>query len=266
MFIQPDWWEVSEAWVGTNRYGYSAGDPVNGKDPGGHATRFTDMDGDGENETATHFSPDDPMHDALTCGCSAGRDYVRGWDRDWGGLRRAVGQATGSQYATFTGNGLTARFDPGYVSRQGFDPAQNWPTIPNAPVHVGPVVADRSVLANPTLREIWNTKGAQEALRMILEISQRDQVEYGFYFVRNPQNEKIEAFMGRPVVGGSNFINLGPPPRYAVGDVHTHWTEFDPWGRPLDAGPSVDDLRVGGNIGVPRLLVRWDGLVLGYNY
>ena len=36
MFIQPDWWEVTQAGVGTNRYSYSFGDPVNGRDPTGH--------------------------------------------------------------------------------------------------------------------------------------------------------------------------------------------------------------------------------------
>ena len=36
MFIQPDWWEVTEAGVGTNRYSYSFGDPVNGREPTGH--------------------------------------------------------------------------------------------------------------------------------------------------------------------------------------------------------------------------------------
>jgi RHS repeat-associated protein len=36
MFLQPDWWEVTQAGVGTNRYGYSYGDPVNGSDAGGH--------------------------------------------------------------------------------------------------------------------------------------------------------------------------------------------------------------------------------------
>jgi RHS repeat-associated protein len=35
MFIQPDWWEVTQAGVGTNRYAYAGGDPVNGVDPGG---------------------------------------------------------------------------------------------------------------------------------------------------------------------------------------------------------------------------------------
>jgi len=36
MFIQPDWWEVTQAGVGTNRYAYSAIDPVNLSDPGGN--------------------------------------------------------------------------------------------------------------------------------------------------------------------------------------------------------------------------------------
>ncbi|MFN0115997.1 MAG: RHS repeat-associated core domain-containing protein [Paracoccaceae bacterium] len=38
LFVQPDWWEVTRAGVGTNRYGYSGGDPVNGNDPGGHVS------------------------------------------------------------------------------------------------------------------------------------------------------------------------------------------------------------------------------------
>jgi RHS repeat-associated protein len=36
MFIQPDWWEVSEAGVGTNRYSYSFNDPLNMVDSNGH--------------------------------------------------------------------------------------------------------------------------------------------------------------------------------------------------------------------------------------
>jgi hypothetical protein len=36
MFLQPDWWEVMQPGVGTNRYSYSFGDPVNGIDPSGH--------------------------------------------------------------------------------------------------------------------------------------------------------------------------------------------------------------------------------------
>jgi RHS repeat-associated protein len=36
MFIQPDWWELTRAGVGTNRYAYSGNDPVNLRDPGGN--------------------------------------------------------------------------------------------------------------------------------------------------------------------------------------------------------------------------------------
>ena len=44
MFLQPDWWEVTEEGVGTNRYAYSANDPVNGRDPGGNVTTVTDKE------------------------------------------------------------------------------------------------------------------------------------------------------------------------------------------------------------------------------
>ncbi|MEZ5886082.1 MAG: RHS repeat-associated core domain-containing protein [Paracoccaceae bacterium] len=37
MFVQPDWWEVKQEGVGTNRYAYSFNDPVNGRDPSGHS-------------------------------------------------------------------------------------------------------------------------------------------------------------------------------------------------------------------------------------
>jgi RHS repeat-associated protein len=36
LFLQPDWFEVSKAGVGTNRYSYSFNDPVNNFDPGGN--------------------------------------------------------------------------------------------------------------------------------------------------------------------------------------------------------------------------------------
>ncbi|MGB3176754.1 MAG: RHS repeat-associated core domain-containing protein, partial [Albidovulum sp.] len=49
IFIQPDWWEVMQEGVGTNRYAYSFNDPVNGSDPSGHAV-YRDIDGDGDNE------------------------------------------------------------------------------------------------------------------------------------------------------------------------------------------------------------------------
>ena len=38
MFIEPDWCEVTQPGVGTNRYAYTGNDPVNLRDPGGNAS------------------------------------------------------------------------------------------------------------------------------------------------------------------------------------------------------------------------------------
>ncbi|MDX8355867.1 RHS repeat-associated core domain-containing protein, partial [Cognatiyoonia sp. IB215182] len=50
LFLQPDWFEVTEPGVGTNRYSYSFNDPVNLRDPNGNATRLTDEDPDERGE------------------------------------------------------------------------------------------------------------------------------------------------------------------------------------------------------------------------
>ncbi len=40
-FLSPDWWDPTQPGVGTNRYSYSANDPVNQSDPNGHAYTTT---------------------------------------------------------------------------------------------------------------------------------------------------------------------------------------------------------------------------------
>ena len=48
MFIQPDWFDVRDPGVGTNRFAYSFNDPVNLRDPGGNwVSTNRDIDGDG---------------------------------------------------------------------------------------------------------------------------------------------------------------------------------------------------------------------------
>jgi RHS repeat-associated protein len=46
LFLQPDWFEVTKAGVGTNRFSYSFNDPVNGLDPGGNQTKKEKDDDD----------------------------------------------------------------------------------------------------------------------------------------------------------------------------------------------------------------------------
>jgi RHS repeat-associated protein len=41
-FLSPDWWEVTDPSVGTNRYAYAGDDPVNGSDRRGHKGTFVD--------------------------------------------------------------------------------------------------------------------------------------------------------------------------------------------------------------------------------
>ncbi len=48
-FVSPDWYDPTQPGVGTNRYAYSANDPVNKLDPGGNALfESTDEDGDSD--------------------------------------------------------------------------------------------------------------------------------------------------------------------------------------------------------------------------
>lgn len=61
-----------QAGVGTNRYAYSSGDPINALDPGGNAAVFSDIDGDGNNEYVGQINPGDMGYGEVTCGCPSG--------------------------------------------------------------------------------------------------------------------------------------------------------------------------------------------------
>lgn len=59
MFISPDPMNPTHPGVGTNRYAYSHGDPINMSDPSGLATVYKDTDGDGLNEYYGEINPGD---------------------------------------------------------------------------------------------------------------------------------------------------------------------------------------------------------------
>lgn len=104
MFISPDPMNPTHPGVGTNRYAYSHDDPINMSDPSGLATVFSDRDGDGLNETATHFAPDSQIGRDLANGDWSS---YRGWKSEWGGVRDNFRTLSGSQYASFTGSGFS---------------------------------------------------------------------------------------------------------------------------------------------------------------
>ncbi|SPH20833.1 hypothetical protein ASD8599_01574 [Ascidiaceihabitans donghaensis] len=70
LFTQPDWFEVTMAGVGTNRYSYSANDPVNFMDPGGNERYDGSLNPEQEEEgkaDAEHERQDlDSRHAELT--------------------------------------------------------------------------------------------------------------------------------------------------------------------------------------------------------
>lgn len=45
-FLSPDWWDVRDPGVGTNRYAYSANDPINKSDPNGNCSLLSDSCGE----------------------------------------------------------------------------------------------------------------------------------------------------------------------------------------------------------------------------
>ena len=106
MFISPDPMNPTHPGVGTNRYAYSHGDPINMSDPSGLATVFSDSDGVGLNETATYFSPDSQIGSDLANG---NWDSYRDWASEWGGLRNDFSDFTGGQYGNWTGSGFSHR-------------------------------------------------------------------------------------------------------------------------------------------------------------
>jgi RHS repeat-associated protein len=110
MFIQPDWFEVTEQGVGTNRYSYSANDPVNLMDPGGNLFGPGEFFGPGGavdnfiDHVADSFSGDRERSERAA-------EYNRQM-RSEGGFRGSYSDFNGASYA--------------YSEGFGFGPAGRW--------------------------------------------------------------------------------------------------------------------------------------------
>lgn len=73
-FLQPDWWEVSNPGVGTNRYAYALNDPVNLSDAGGHCSLVANCDNDSTPSYASQLQPDGSFKKVLTSQLVAERE------------------------------------------------------------------------------------------------------------------------------------------------------------------------------------------------
>ncbi len=83
MIVQPDWFEVTEPGVGTNRYSYSFNDPVNLVDPEGNITRGHDWGEDQEEADGKNYEQAEKYESMAK--------EIEEDDSLWGAFRRSVG-------------------------------------------------------------------------------------------------------------------------------------------------------------------------------
>jgi len=124
MFISPDPMNLTHPGVGTNRYAYSHGDPINMSDPSGLATTFH-KDG-----SVTHWDPDSPEHVAIASGGAAGAQFMHDRMRSYNSWRSDfVSRNSGSHTFRFGESGLGGGFSLAY------DAGTNG--LPSDPIHQG---------------------------------------------------------------------------------------------------------------------------------
>ncbi|WP_424831376.1 RHS repeat-associated core domain-containing protein [Ruegeria sp.] len=87
IFIQPDWFEVTQPGVGTNRYSYSFNDPINLSDPSGNGTTYHSGGGVTQHEVdhlgnetgyVREFASQEAYHDYLDGKSELARAYQAG--------------------------------------------------------------------------------------------------------------------------------------------------------------------------------------------
>ena len=113
-FIQPDWFEVTEPGVGTNRYAYSFNDPVNLSDPNGNNV---------EDEPEDTDEKEEGFWSALGNAVDRAGSYLAGSEANWDAIKayNAAGgpSRTGMSFNEFYNNRNTSNYPSQGVSPWG---------------------------------------------------------------------------------------------------------------------------------------------------
>ncbi len=128
-FIQPDWWEVTEKGVGTNRYAYSFNDPVNKSDPSGHEVTSCE-----NGTTNCEQVPDDEFDETTP-------EYVKKLEEqaikilygDDATLEQVINDSNYHGYATYR------EICSSYCDKEAIDDLLLRSAAPTSPYHGGPV-------------------------------------------------------------------------------------------------------------------------------
>jgi hypothetical protein len=245
MFLQPDWWEVTQPGVGTNRYAYAGGDPVNGSDPGGNDVVYKDLDGDGQNEYYGTIHYGEP-------GFHADHSSTGVLPSDWVDLNNGRITFGGTLHGR---EGDAALRAPGWTFFTG----------PNTPS----ISADASVLQNQVLSAIFSDPDFENLAKMILAKSKKEKKEMGVVFLPYGNGYRLQedGLGGAFIIGDYTTIGFPPLESGAAATLHTHWLQsaVNMWLRGKifgEHGASSVDLN--SNLGVPGFVVTWDGVVYGF--
>ena len=261
MFIQPDWWEVTQAGVGTNRYSYSFGDPVNGRDPSGHAAIYKDGKYKGQ------VNPGEPGYKEITCGCGGSSMMPSDWVR----------------FNQFRNNYLSGAMSQKIVDKLGNLRTLTWNEIARN-LHIG---NPEFVNANPALSKFVDSSSFYAATLVLLEKSNYlaqdlSKIHEVAAWISISKSGVFSMEIRVSTKATYNYFpssGLGPRPSFSLGGImatmHTHPIDglLVPSANPESltgygvgvANPSDEDIQLANKLGLPGFTVSSKGTICGYD-